>query len=172
MKARCSGWSLSIVPSPSSVVMAPFAAADTGTEQERAGLPPISTVQAPHWASPQPNFGPFSSRSLRRTYKSGVSGATDDTRRVAPFTRNVNSAMISSGGFLCLGGERKRTPAGRRVPVHARDESALRDQPGFAYRPRGFLAAIELGPRALELLRDQALGVEAAPFLFHARAPP
>src|SRR5712691_5354188 len=103
MKARCSGWSLSIVPSPSSVVMAPFAATDTGTEQERADLPSISTVQAQHWASPQPNFGPFSSRSLRRTYRSGVSGATDDTRRVAPFTRNVKSAMISSGGVLVLG---------------------------------------------------------------------
>ena len=55
--------------------------------------------------------------------------------------------------------------------MHARDESALRDQPGFAYRPRGFLAAIELGARALELLRDQALGVEAAPFIFKASAP-
>src|SRR2546427_7484216 len=101
MKARCSGWSLAIVPSPSSVVMAPFAAADTGTEQERTDLPSISTVQAPHWPRPQPNFGPFSSRSLRRTYRSGVSGATDDTRRVAPFTRNVKSAMISSGQGLC-----------------------------------------------------------------------
>ena len=33
------------------------------------------TVQAPHCASPQPNFGPFNSSSLRRTYSSGVSGA-------------------------------------------------------------------------------------------------
>src|SRR2546426_2436830 len=103
MKARCSGWSFSMVPSPSSVVMAPFAAADTVTEQERTDLPSISTVQAPHWASPQPNFGPFSSRSLRRTYRSGVSGATESTFRVAPFTRNVKSAMISSGRALVLG---------------------------------------------------------------------
>src|SRR3989449_224145 len=108
MKARCSGWSLAIVPSPSSVVMAPFAAADTGTEQERTDLPSSSTVQAPHWASPQPNFGPFSSRSLRRTYRSGVSGATDDTRRVAPFTRNVKSAMISSGQGLYACSARRR----------------------------------------------------------------
>src|SRR2546426_1149052 len=108
MKARCSGWSLAIVPSPSSVVMAPFAAADTGTEQERTDLPAISTVQAPHWPRPQPNFGPFSSRSLRRTYRSGVSGATDDTRRVAPFTRNVKSAMISSGQGLYACSARRR----------------------------------------------------------------
>src|SRR5260221_7536721 len=107
MKARCSGWSLSIVPSPSSVVIAPFAAADTGTEHERADLPSISTVHAPHWASPQPNFGPFSSRSLRRTYRSGVSGATEDTFRVVPFTRNVKSAIVSSGQGLVLGREAK-----------------------------------------------------------------
>src|SRR5258707_15768957 len=94
MKARCKGCSFSIVPRPASVVIAAFAATDTGTEQERADLPSSSTVQAPHWASPQPNFGPFSSRSLRRTYRSGVSGATAVTFRVAPFTRNVKSAMI------------------------------------------------------------------------------
>src|SRR5437899_11279050 len=102
MKARCKGCSFSIVPSPSSVVIAPFAAAETVTEDERADLPSISTVHAPHWASPQPNFGPFSSRSLRRTYRSGVSGAIEDTFRVAPFTRNVKSAMISSGRDLCI----------------------------------------------------------------------
>src|SRR3979490_2868793 len=110
MKARCSGGGLAVVPGPSSVVMAPFAAADTGTEQERTDLPSSSTVHAPHWASPQPNFGPFSSRSLRRTYRSGVSGATEETFRAAPFTRNVMSAMILLRG-LCLGGKRKRTPA-------------------------------------------------------------
>src|SRR5207302_98360 len=65
------------------------------------GLPSSSALEAPHWARPQPNFGPFSSRSLRRTYRSGVSGATADTFRVAPFTRNVKSAILSSGQGLC-----------------------------------------------------------------------
>jgi len=27
--------------------------------QERIGSPSRSTVQAPHWPRPQPNFGPF-----------------------------------------------------------------------------------------------------------------
>src|SRR6266571_8164665 len=117
MKARCSGCSFSIVPSPSSVVIWPFAAADTVTEQERTDLPSISTVHAPHWASPQPNFGPFSSRSLRRTYRSGVSGATDDTRRAAPFTRNVKSAMISSGRVLVLGRGKKAYITGAALLV-------------------------------------------------------
>ena len=38
-----------------------------GVMQERTALPSISTVQAPHCASPQPNFAPLSSRSLRST---------------------------------------------------------------------------------------------------------
>src|SRR5258708_12343133 len=101
MKGRWSGWRWAIVAKPWSVVILLLAAVESGTEQEGAGLPSSSTVQAPHWASPQPNFGPFSSRSLRRTYSSGVSGATEDTLRVAPFTRNVQSGMISSGRGLC-----------------------------------------------------------------------
>src|SRR3989449_8531925 len=134
MKARCSGWSFSIVPKPSSVVMLAFAAADTGTEQERAGLPSSSTVQAPHWASPQPNFGPFSSRSLRRTYRSGVSGATEDTFRVAPFTRSVNSAMISSGRVLVLGrlgGGSSRLQGERAVAKESEREADDRPEQGI-----------------------------------------
>src|SRR5712671_3415455 len=127
MKARCKGCSFSIVPSPSSVVIAPFAAADTGSEQERTDLPSSSTVQAPHWASPQPNFGPFSSRSLRRTYRSGVSGATEDSFRVAPFTRNVKSAMLSSGRVLPAWAGTKRTPASRCVPILLELDSRLLD---------------------------------------------
>ena len=42
-------------------------AADTGVTHERMGLPPTRTVHAPHCPSPQPNFGPFSLRSFRRT---------------------------------------------------------------------------------------------------------
>src|SRR5712691_3401823 len=109
MKARCSGWSFSIVPKPSSVVMLAFAAADTGTEQ------------APHWASPQPNFGPFSSRSLRRTYRSGVSGATEDTFRVAPFTRNVKSAMVLlRSGSSAWAGKRSLHLLVQRLHLHDR----------------------------------------------------
>jgi hypothetical protein len=43
------------VPSDETVVM-----------QERVGRPSTSTVQAPHWDSPQPKRGPFNSKSLRR----------------------------------------------------------------------------------------------------------
>ena len=39
----------------------------SGVMQERAASPSMCTVHAPHCPRPQPNFGPFSSRSLRRT---------------------------------------------------------------------------------------------------------
>src|SRR6266540_5467425 len=130
MKARCSGWSLAALPRPSIVVILPLAA-ETGVTQERTGFPSISTVHAPHWARPQPNFGPFSSRSLRRTYRSGVSGATDDTRRAAPFTRNVNSAMISSGRGLVLGrldGGSSRLQGQRAVAKESEREAGERPE--------------------------------------------
>jgi trigger factor len=37
-----------------------------GVSQDITLWPSISTMQAPHWPRPQPNFAPFSLRSLRR----------------------------------------------------------------------------------------------------------
>ena len=51
-------------------------ALETGITHDRTAAPLMITVQAPHWASPQPNRGPCRSRSLRRTYRSGVVGST------------------------------------------------------------------------------------------------
>ena len=73
------------------VSTAPFTV-EIGVTQERTAFPSTSTVQAPHCASPQPNLGPFNSRSLRRTYSRGVSASTD-TSRAVPFTRRVKLAM-------------------------------------------------------------------------------
>src|SRR5581483_11010977 len=50
--------------------------ADTGVTQLRIGLPSRCTVQAPHWATPQPYFGPVIPRVSRRVQRSGVSGST------------------------------------------------------------------------------------------------
>src|SRR5215470_9483749 len=95
MNARCSGCSRSSVPSPSMVVMRLPETLATVATHERIGLPSARTVHAPHCARPQPNFGPFSSRSLRSTYSSGVSGSTW-TVLLAPFTRRVKLAMAPS----------------------------------------------------------------------------
>ena len=54
--------------SPSSVVISWFGAtSERVVMQERTSLPSISTEQAPHCASPQPNCGPTNSSSLRNT---------------------------------------------------------------------------------------------------------
>src|SRR5437867_10166547 len=43
---------------------------------ERTGRPSTSTVQAPHWPSPQPYLVPVRSSSSRRTARRVVSGST------------------------------------------------------------------------------------------------
>jgi hypothetical protein len=42
------------------VVIARPAALPIGVVHDRTAVPSISTVQAPHWPSPQPNFVPWS----------------------------------------------------------------------------------------------------------------
>ena len=51
------------------------ATVDTGMLQERMARPSIITVQAPHWAMPQPNLVPVSLSESRSTHSSGVSGS-------------------------------------------------------------------------------------------------
>src|SRR6266545_7485680 len=82
------------------------AAADTGTEQERTGSPFRCTVQAPHWAMPQPNLGPFTSSTSRNTHKRGISGSTS-TLDFLPLT--VSSIMESPLGWLTCGFSKTRS---------------------------------------------------------------
>ena len=69
------------------VVTAPVTA-ETGITQERTGVPSMWTVQAPHWAMPQPNFVPFSFSLSRSTQSSGMSGLTSSSMRL-PLTCRV-----------------------------------------------------------------------------------
>ena len=62
--------------------------ADVGMTQLRVGLPSMWTVQAPHWATPQPNFGPVIPRVSRRVQRSGVSGSTSASRTL-PLTLSL-----------------------------------------------------------------------------------
>src|SRR6266699_1730296 len=64
------------------------ATVDTGVTQERVAAPSTCTVQAPHWAMPQPNLVPVIHRLSRRTQSSGVSAGTS-TRRVLPLIVRV-----------------------------------------------------------------------------------
>src|SRR6478672_952640 len=61
------------------VVTARSRTAPTGSMQERTGLPSTCTVQAPHSATPQPNFVPVMPSTSRKTQSSGMSaGASND----------------------------------------------------------------------------------------------
>src|SRR5215468_4983442 len=92
MKACWRACGLSSEPTPSIVVISLVVTALTGVTQERTALPSTSTVQAPHCASPQPNFAPLSSRSLRSTYSNGVSGSAG-TERLTPLTLRLMAML-------------------------------------------------------------------------------
>src|ERR1700722_11466426 len=106
MKACCKGCSaggVDFVPSayqaakPSSVVTDLPATAPPGVTQERTSTPSPSTEQEPHWASPQPNFGPCRASSFESTYSKGVSGSAA-TGQARPFTVMLSlSAIVLPG---------------------------------------------------------------------------
>src|SRR5258705_13938142 len=66
--------------------------AETGIEHDLSGLPFMKTVQAPHWATPQPNFVPVSPIASRKTQSSGGSGSTS-TFCTCPFTFSEKAAI-------------------------------------------------------------------------------
>src|SRR5712691_12625300 len=79
------------------------AAADRGVEQERTGSPSRCTVQAPHWAMPQPNFVPVMRSESRSTHKRGVPGAAS-TSRVLPLTTRETMKNLLGGRLNELAG--------------------------------------------------------------------
>jgi hypothetical protein len=75
-------------------ILAPSRAA-IGVTQARTGSPLTWTVQAPHWAKPQPNFVPVSPSSSRSTHSRGVSGAAFTTT-VLPLMSKVDVMAFAS----------------------------------------------------------------------------
>src|SRR3954452_20146931 len=57
------------------VIFLPLETALSGTWQERVATPSMCTVQAPHWAMPQPYFVPVRPKVSRSTHNSGVRGS-------------------------------------------------------------------------------------------------
>ena len=60
----------------------------TGSMQERVATPSICTVQAPHWATPQPYLVPVSPSCSRMTQSSGVVPSTS-TSTLCPLTLSL-----------------------------------------------------------------------------------
>src|SRR6202171_1264237 len=100
---------------PSMVVICLPATALTGTEQERIATPSIWTVQAPHWAMPQPYLVPVMPIVSRNTQSSGVVSSTSalwdwplmdsEIIFILPFRR-------------CRRGEKCRARVGQVLPGH------------------------------------------------------
>src|SRR5215510_1772871 len=76
-----------------------------GVRQVRTARPFTIAVHAPHWPSPQPNFGPLSARSSLSTYSSGVVGSTS-TVWDCPFTFNVKTLIWKLPGSRLDGRQR------------------------------------------------------------------
>ena len=88
-------------------------AAETGVTQDRSGVPLRCTVQAPHWAMPQPNLVPVRFRLSRSTHRSGVSGSTSISW-LLPFT--VSLIIVISEGAFSIASRARR--CGRRGRPH------------------------------------------------------
>src|ERR1039458_2327311 len=79
-------------PRPSMVSTCLPATSLTGVEQDRTACLSTITVQAPHNASPQPNFVPVNPRSERNTQSSMRSSST---LTLAGFPLRVNDTVLS-----------------------------------------------------------------------------
>src|SRR5215831_2011830 len=96
-QACCTLCSLPLAASPSIVVICLPAASLTAREQDRTALPSMWTVQAPHWAMPQPYLVPVRPMLSRMTHSSGVSGSTStscDVPLMVSLTIRLLLAMV------------------------------------------------------------------------------
>src|ERR1700722_1976315 len=114
-------------------------AAETVKEQDRTALPSSSTVQAPHWAMPQPYLVPVRPISLRSAHSSGIS-ASISRLCCSPLTLRVIMAGLrevrprihiteGSGGHRRSGkqGQRKFSSAFIYVGTKCANAAARRD---------------------------------------------
>src|SRR5262249_53493459 len=98
--------------------------------QDRVAAPSIWTVQAPHSATPQPNFVPVMPSTSRNTHSSGVSPSTS-TSWVLPLTAMVK-AMAD---FLLLAAARLNVSREAFASDDPRTAIALPLVPGADYAP-------------------------------------
>src|SRR5271165_596362 len=153
MKASCTESGAPFAERPSSVVTARPSTSARMNTQARASLPSTRTLQAPHSPRPQPYFGPFSERSLRRKESSGVDRGKL-VMTVLPFTK-IRMAALTVWDTLRT---TWRAPLWRKTERHSRsgftDCGARREQrhPGF-----GILDRVRTRMRAFFLL---SIGVD------------
>src|SRR4051812_11774817 len=84
------------------VVISFFDASEIIVMHDRVAFPSISTVQAPHWPSPQPYLVPVMSRSSRNTLSRLRSGSASILRRTPLTWSSVTLVMSISGIFRTM----------------------------------------------------------------------
>jgi len=95
--------------------------ADAKIEQDRVGLPLRRTVQAPHWAIPQPNFVPVRPTRSRMAQRRGIFSSASMGIDF-PFMRRVYVGMAMRVLVLqkvteFMGPGEKNYGDGREIPV-------------------------------------------------------
>src|SRR5574343_125447 len=97
-QAFCTGW-LPFLDRPSMVTIFSLPVSEaSGRTQLRVATPSMCTVQAPHWAMPQPYLVPVMLSCSRSTHSSGVS-ASASTSRTLPLTLSF-AMRVSSGEWI------------------------------------------------------------------------
>src|SRR5215813_15571426 len=97
IQACCTLCSVPLAASPSIVVIFLAPTALTGIEQDLVATPSMCTVQAPHWAMPQPYLVPVRPSVSRNTHSNGVSGSTS-TCCVCSLTVRRNIVVLLDRG--------------------------------------------------------------------------
>src|SRR6266581_979128 len=129
MKAACNGWSCSPCAKPSIVVISRPSTSAASERHDFTRLPSISTVQAPHWPSPQPFFEPVRCRCSRRASSSVVRGSSL-SRCSVPLTRNTMSSGAGAAPAPCAAAgdtaPAMNCPPARAPPVTTASSSSSR----------------------------------------------
>src|SRR5215204_2915525 len=131
------------------VICLPDASASV-TPQERVATPSTCTVQAPHWAMPQPYLVPVRPTCSRMTHNSGVLGSAFTSCTVPLIVRRAILSSRERGhlGIARLGKSGRRAARKHPPPVVRRDASYAvlrgsrvrsrnRDERVFRGRPAG-----------------------------------
>src|SRR5215831_7171812 len=96
------GFGLSLSSAATAMII-PAPTALTGTEQDLIATPSMWTVQAPHWAMPQPYLVPVRPSVSRSTHSSGVSGSTSTCCGCSLMVRRSIGVLLDRGPDRRLG---------------------------------------------------------------------
>src|SRR5262249_38998037 len=118
IQAFCTLCKVPFCASPSIVVICLPTASLTTTPHERVATPSICTVQAPHWAMPQPYLVPVRPTFSRIAHSSGVLGSTSTSCAVPLMVRRAIPKLLDGLDALVRVSAIARSPRQSPAPTH------------------------------------------------------